>query len=509
MSIERIQISDFRAFPALAPADIVLDGCNMLAYGENGSGKSSIYRALRGLFSSSAQDIMPLHNVFTDPPQPSVRVTLTDKTEYHWSAAGHPTADIQDVARKSAFLSHTRLIEMNTGATPNDKPELFHVAVAHLIADFEATVTGGAKRNVGELWQAVTNAFSRTEQYAGGSGQRRPKNFVAVLQTALDEFNDGMGQAITALEGQAKPLLRRLVDVLTQDALELVGFTFYGVNYDAERKTLRNVTLTANVNFRDHTPPAHQSFLNEGRQSALAIAIYLAGRMACVPTTDDALRLLVFDDLLISLDHSHRRPVLEVIATEFKDWQIILLTHDRFWFEMAREQLLGKPWKCVEIYESVDGDGLLRPSVWNSSENLVDETLKQAKRFLDENPPQPAAAANYARTACELALRRYCRNHNILFAYADDPQKIKLDDLLKKAAAHAAPDAGRKAAIGGLNQHKKLILNPLSHNPTQPIVKADVQAAITAVKALVTACSTKKKSVTAVFSSSRFPLRQR
>lgn len=434
-----------------------------------------------------------MHNVFTDPAQPSVRVTLTDKTEHHWSAAGHPTAAVQDVARKSAFLSHTRLTEMNTGATPNDKPELFHVAVERLIADYEATVSGGNKRTIGELWNAVTNAFSRTEQYAGGSGTRRPKNFVAVLQGAIDEFNDGLGQAITALEGHAKPLLRRLIDALTQDALELVGFTFYGINYDSESKSLRNVTLTVNVKFRDHAPPAHQSFLNEGRQSALAIAIYLAGRMASVPS-DDALKLLVLDDLLISLDHTHRRPVLDVIAKEFKDWQIILMTHDRFWFEMAREQLLGKPWKCIEIYESVDKDGLLRPCVWETKDDLVAETLKQAGRFLDDPYPQPAAAANYARTACELALRRYCRNHNIPFAYADDPQKIKLDDLLKKAATHAEAEPDRKAAIEGIKQHKKLILNPLSHNPTQPIVKADVQAAITAVQTLVAACSTKKKN---------------
>ena len=40
----------------------------------------------------------------------------------------------------------------------------------------------------------------------------------------------------------------------------------------------------------------------------------------------------------------------------------------------------------------------------------------------------------------------------------------------------------------GIDSHKKLILNPLSHNPTQPIVKADVEAAIAAVEALVLAC---------------------
>ena len=49
--IASIYISDFRAFPALAPVSGLLNGKNSLAWGENGSGKSSIYRALRGLFS--------------------------------------------------------------------------------------------------------------------------------------------------------------------------------------------------------------------------------------------------------------------------------------------------------------------------------------------------------------------------------------------------------------------------------------------------------------------------
>ena len=82
-------------------------------------------------------------NVFSDPATPSVKATLTDKTELHWSAAGHPTATVLDTARKSAFLSHTRLLEMNTGRTANDAPNLFTVAVEKLLADYEATVAGG------------------------------------------------------------------------------------------------------------------------------------------------------------------------------------------------------------------------------------------------------------------------------------------------------------------------------------------------------------------------------
>jgi hypothetical protein len=127
--------------------------------------------------------------------------------------------------------------------------------------------------------------------------------------------------------------------------------------------------------------------------------------------------------------------------------------------------------------------------IWESEEDLVAETLKQAGRFLDDN--QPAAAANYARTACELTLRRYCRNHSIQFGYTDDPQKIKIEDLLNKGQAHANGNADREAAFKELKKYKKLILNPLSHDPTQPIVKADVIAAIGAVKELVKVCQKK------------------
>ncbi|HEX3429392.1 MAG TPA: hypothetical protein VHT03_00785 [Rhizomicrobium sp.] len=482
--IASIDISDFRAFPTLAPASIKLDGKNLLAWGENGSGKSSIYRALRGLFSVEPQDISRMRNVFSNPTAPSVKATLTDKTELHWTAAGHPKTTVLDTARRSAFLSHRRLIEMNTAGAENEAPNLFTVAVRKLLADYEATVAGGLKRTVGELWAEVNGARARRISYSKGT--RRPPDYTEKLEEACDQFNEGMKQALEALESHAKSLLRKLLDVFQPDALELIGFTFFGVTYDEKKRELRNETLIANVKFRNHSVPAPPNFLNEARLSALAIATYLAGRLTCVPEGDNSLKLLVLDDLLISLDYSHRRPVLDLIGDLFKGWQIILLTHDRFWFELAREQLTGEPWTAIEIYEKLDADGLLRPVIWESQDDLVGETLKQAVRFLNDN--HPPAAANYARTACELTLRRYCRNHNIQFGYTDNPQKIRIEDLLNKGEIHAKGNADREAAFKGLKKYKKLILNPLSHNPTQPIVKADVAAAIEAVKSLAKVC---------------------
>ena len=488
--IRRIELSDFRAFPAKQPGNFDLgeQGCNLLVFGENGSGKSSLYRALRGMFSVSPRAAIDFRNVFTDPPQTSVKVTMSDASVLAWTAASHPTAEVRDIARRSAFLSHTRLIEMNTGVTEDDAPNLFDVAVKVLLADYEATLSGGAKRSVGELWADVESAFD--ERVQTSTGTRRASGYTAKVQAACDRFNDGMGQAIGALETAAKPLLRRLLDALVTDGLELVGLIFYGVKYDKEKQELVQKTVTASVKFRTFQPTAPQNFLNEARQSALAIAIYLAARKACVPPTEMALKLLVLDDLLISLDTSHRRPILETISELFANWQIILLTHDRYWFELAREQLDKARWRAVEVYEQVDGDGLLVPLVRPVANDVLVETLKQADAFLIAH--QPAAAANYARSACELALRRFCLNKKLQFPYFEDAKRPDMNALLEAAMKHVVDDPARLATMKALDHHKRYILNPLSHDPIRPVAPADVKAAIAAVREVVKACARDK-----------------
>lgn len=478
--IRGIEISDFRAFPAIQPGrfDLGEHGCNLLAFGENGAGKSSLYRALRGLFSTEQPDAIAFRNVFTDPPQPSVKVTMTNGTVHAWTAASHPGLAVLDIARRAAFLSHRRLIEMNTGVTPQTPPNLFDVAVSRLLADYEGTMAGGTRRTIAELWQATLEAAGR---------RRRGPNSTREVVAACDAFNEGMRQALDALETQAKPLLRRLLNVLSADSMELVGLIFSQARYDPAERALEHPSLVPTVRFRGYTPPAPQSFLNEARQTALAIAIYLAARLACVPRNAATLKLLVMDDLLISLDSSHRRPVLEVITEMFDDWQIILLTHDRYWFELAREQLTKQRWKSVEIYERNDGNGLLVPLIRPVAEDAVAATLEQAKEFLADN--HPAAAANYARSACELAMRRFCRNHRVRFPYFEEAKRPDLNDLLTAARNQCGTDVARLAALNGLEAHKRYVLNPLSHDPLTPLPATDVEAAIRAVEELVRSCN--------------------
>lgn len=483
--ISRIEVTDFRAFPKEHPARLDLgDGCSMLVFGENGSGKSSLYRALRDLFSVTPPSIADLHNVFSDLPAPSVRVTLTDGAQLTWTSVAHPTAQVADIARRSAFLTHTALRELIYNPGKKDEPlDLFEIMLDHLIGDFDATLEGGQRRSVRELWDDVQAAFGARVQTA--SGTRRPQNYVKAMEGACDRFNTGVRQALELLEPKVQELLRRLLGALRVDAMEFVGFVSAPLTYSEADREIKRQPLTASVRVRTYQPPAPQNFLNEGRQTALAIAVYLAARLVCVPPGRDRLKLLVMDDLLISLDATHRRPVLDLILELFADWQIILLTHDRYWFQLAREQLSS--WKAAELFERFDGDGLLTPYIRVVSPDMAEATLAQAEAFLDDN--HSAAACNYARSACELTLKKFCIKRAVKFPYFEDDKRPDLNALLTAAKAHVTSDPPRLKALTDLEPYRRFVLNPLSHDPGNPVPEADVRAAIQAVREVGRACN--------------------
>lgn len=64
MRIQAIEITDYKAF--LGTHKIEIGGKNVFIYGENGSGKSSLYYALKDFFQTSVEDIdlTKLENVF-------------------------------------------------------------------------------------------------------------------------------------------------------------------------------------------------------------------------------------------------------------------------------------------------------------------------------------------------------------------------------------------------------------------------------------------------------------
>lgn len=110
-------------------------------------------------------------------------------------------------------------------------------------------------------------------------------------------------------------------------------------------------------------------------------------------------------------------------------------------------------------------------------------TLTQAREFIVQK--HPPAAVNYARSACELLLRKLCEDKKVPFPYKTDPKKITFEQLKSALEGKLAGNQPKLDALATITAHQARILNPLSHDPTTSLNEAEVVAAIDAVEALI------------------------
>ena len=232
--------------------------------------------------------------------------------------------------------------------------------------------------------------------------------------------------------------------------------------------------------------PRHETLLNEARLSALALALYLASVLLSNPAAGlavpDPLKLLVLDDVLIGLDLSNRLPLLEILEQHFGDFQVILSTYDRVWFELAHLQTLSSGrWSYAELFSNWLGD----PGYEVPVLKIGQDHIQQAK--VHQAAHDYRAAAVYARAAFETRLKNFCERRRLPVRYYTDSRRLSSEDLWQAVTgAHGGDgschvDAATKANIESL---RKVVLNPLNHAGASSITKAEVDAAIKAVERL-------------------------
>lgn len=521
LRIHSLTLTDFRAFPGPEPASFELDGKNLLVYGENGAGKSSLFHALREFFAlKPSRRLTGYKNIFSaaPPDTPRVEVSFDDNSppvawnltvatgggfgtggygagaydgvrliEHHpATAAGGSDPRVAEAALRRACLDYRALLDTNY-KHGDGEINFFDIAVRHLVHDFPVTVSGGTSKTVGELWDAVER--SAKAKPAGPRAGAAPRPALLTVNAACVEFNQGLNQALTALQPLVGTLLSDLIGADVTVAIPtFAGVTYSPSHWKAER-VIAGKLLKMGVSFRAQALPTPQSFLNEARLSALALAIYLAGRLACTPSAPGtALKLLVLDDVLIGLDHSNRLPVLDMLRQHFSDWQIVLLTHDHVWFEMVRFYLAdGDRWKCLEIFESLDPvRGIPAPIMRPLGDNPADTSLRQAQDLL--NSHYVPAAANYTRAAFELALKSFCEKRGVPVPFKMDSRELKTEALLTAVenwwAGHSSK-SGIGAVVERVKLFRKVVLNPYSHASPPNIAAAEVQGAIHAINDFV------------------------
>ena len=427
MRITKIEIKNFRAFPRTYQIDLHKAGKNLLVYGENGSGKTSLYLALK-LFLESGEDAPTVEetstteearitfenyqNIFNmDDGHIKVHLRANSRSNehiYEWSQTVRETETplIIAASKSKGFLDYKALLETHYLHREDDTVNVFDLLVETLLANVLSNVT---RRSLSEEWQNISEMLSSLSET--GLSQDTTQQ-IATIEEQVEIFNTGLTQRLGELQTRASEILRKFGYNVALD------LNFQGVSYNSDNNALDNQQILLTVQFFDQEIPEHHRFLNEAKLSAIALAIYFAGVLL---QPDSDLKILALDDVLIGLDMSNRLPVLDILEEYFSDHQIFLTTYDKAWYEIVKQRTAENQWKYAEFYFAETDEYELPVYV-------DDKTyLEQAQEYLSANDYK--ACAIYLRTAFEALIKEYCGAKRLPVKYRRNPDRLNSQDF--------------------------------------------------------------------------------
>lgn len=497
-TISKIEIEGFKAFPNYFSLE--LGDKNLLMYGENGSGKSSIYYALHALLQSAFKSdkgakyfkvvedsstgegsIVNVENLVNvnqiektkkGEVQPYVRITLDNGNKWILNRGGLQSensadeSEIRMMNKNAVFINHSYISRFHAARNSEDI-DLWSVFYKDILPFYLPA---------GKDYFLATKYDDIYEQ-----SKSNPALSNKTYLNSINDFNDGLyslindaNKTVSSIynsnfknidEAELEIALCFYPDEATENEKHLPYFLFYGNERFGKKiqKGLYEPTIGILIKENGQEIYKPQTYFNEAKLTAIALAV----RFACLNHfSEGEIGFMALDDMLISLDMSNRTKVINYLLNVTK-YKIYLFTHDRAFFEHCKERIFyankgkglsqQKGWLFMELYN--DDNPQNNPKEFNS-ESDVARAKVHYKAF--DYP----ASANYLRKAVETLVREnfppklvrqdngleHDKLRNVLEASFELFQKIPGINLL---------DLSR--LIGNLN----LLLNPLSHKSTE------------------------------------------
>lgn len=468
MKIYKISVKDFHAFKEECVIDLK-DGHSLLLYGENGSGKSSLYQALN-LFFAPATPFGDHKNIFVTTDDGFVKLEIGDEPgiskTYEWEATTHPFTEtlVAETSKTKGFLDYRSLLETHFVHQRVDSVNVFDLIVNNLLANIETPIGPSTIKND---WETIRSS----------SAGRRNKRHDDTVNFLISDFNANLITLLANLASKSNEILNRF----EQNVSISLALPPPGIAYDSAAKKITNQTISLTATYYGRVIADHHHFLNEARLSAIAISIYLAA-LQLNPRSE--LKVLFLDDVLIGLDMSNRLPLLGILGQFFTDWQVILATYDRVWFDMVWQRVMHSgAWERGELYCCQDNECDV-PIYKGNTEYLV-----VAKQHLDRGDLK--AAAIYIRSEYERVIKKFCDEHHLPVRYCENP-KEQSSEFFWQATKQLVRDKKLKdgspilteEVIRNIELFRATVLNQLSHSAPVSLVRTEVEQAHLAVKIL-------------------------
>lgn len=490
--IQELHINYFKFFADNEP--IKIDGKHVLLYGENGSGKSSIYWALYTLleavnkwedelnkyFDSGNDDNLLNHHV-TKKAKAFVSLALANGLTYR--IALNDTSifaqnNAQATLRGSDFMNYRFMFKISDFRHRDeiDLFELFEKEVFPYIKTrntFQLIHQQGTSNDFNEIWDDLKYGKVYT---TNGKKPNSTTNFLKIMVENERMIKD-YASKLRAFEDEINKLLQD-INILGNDILQndlgyskirfqvdcLQEFEVLGGSGELSSKEgdipigFPKISLTI-PDYDGFTVSRPQSFLNEAKLTAIGIAIRFALLARRADFADEAdFQLLVLDDLLISLDMANRDVVLDLLLNKYaQNYQLFILTHDAQFAQLVQHKIKAKgassEWINYEMYE-------------DQTSKFPKPYITQHKRYIERakthyNQLDYEAAGNYLRKETERFCKDFLPRRRQL---GRDFKEKDLNGLIIACIEYANQNKLAIEPFQALDQYREFIFNVLSHD---------------------------------------------
>lgn len=269
----------------------------------------------------------------------------------------------------------------------------------------------------------------------------------SVLQEALDTMSSDIGKYYKAMHPEEEVDNVKLT-IVGEEGVEF-RYSFHG---------------------NETGPPG--KYLSESHLNSLGISLFLAA----IRLFNKRNEFFVLDDVVTSFDSDHRMRLLRLLEDQFSHYQIILLTHEQFWFDGIREELSSLGWLVNEV--EWDYDNGIR---WEAGSSDL-------RKLIEEKKAKKLPIGNDIRRLLERRLKESCTSLRVRVAYLPNDQNEKrvIGELLselrstlndKKCPVKDSPELARLSTT-------RFLTNVESHDSAEEPSAGDLEVALKDVDAL-------------------------
>lgn len=425
--LHKIEIRNFKAFREFI---LDLEGRHLLVYGANGAGKSSLYWALYTFLQSARKTTREVAKYF-DPAHPERLLNIYEQSS-STPRPGEIKLTFRDVASKSDASYYLTGTNHGTLRKPFiEKGDLasdfityrFFFGFSHfrnsdrynLWPLFEQEILPFCVSTSGhvplELWNRIRTGKANPARARGAGGTWAYNRF----KQNTDAFAAILPGIIDSISVAAQKFYDDHFSADDPAKIELkLGLTV-PPNFDIPSRTFTKPEIGFAIKIGAELIYRPQVYLNEAKLTQLALSVRFGASL--VNLHDSDLKLLVLDDLLVSLDMSNRMKVVEILLSgTFAAYQKIILTHELGFFQEFR-RTVGSGHEAW-LFQRLKGNAKDGPVITDDK-----SPLERAQHFL----------TNDQLSECGNQLRQ-CVEDNLTAFLEQAKRKQGLDRLIDREA---------------------------------------------------------------------------